>query len=59
MAVTDALIESTETLSNICDHVRSTFDAAEARYRAKHPVGAIKTEGNKKKATKDEDAMEE
>lgn len=38
MPVTDALIESTETMSAICDHVLDTFDAAEKRYRKAHPV---------------------
>lgn len=49
--MTDALIESTDTLAAICDHVRDTFDAAEQRYRKKHPA--------KGPAAKSPEAMEE
>lgn len=60
--VTEVLVEATDTLSEICDHVLSTFDEAERAYRASHPEGAIAApagKGSKKKKGSSSTAMEE
>ena len=36
--VQSVLVESAQTLSDICDHVLATFDAAEQRYLQQHPA---------------------
>jgi DNA-directed RNA polymerase subunit L len=54
MPVTDVLIESTDTLSSICDHVLDTFNEAEKRYRKQHPpIAAAASKSSKKKSTDD------
>jgi hypothetical protein len=39
-SVTDVLVESAQTLADVCDHVLDTFDAAEQRYNQQHPSAA-------------------
>jgi len=35
--VTDVLVESAQTLADVCDHVLATFDEAERQYELQHP----------------------
>ncbi len=39
-AVSDVIVESSQTLADICDHVKDTFEQAEELYTQQHPKGA-------------------
>ena len=41
VGVSDVLVESAQTLSNICDHVVDTFDAAVKRYEQQQGAGKM------------------
>jgi DNA-directed RNA polymerase I and III subunit RPAC2 len=40
IAVTDVLVQSAQTLADVCDHVLATFDEAERVYEQQHPPQA-------------------
>jgi len=61
-SVTDVLVDSAQTLADICDHIEETFNQAEKRYNKQHPEQKITTTTTARvsaSATSDVQSMEE